>query len=209
MDELNEWLRRADEANLLTVKEQKNVKEAITTLDLTPLTQYAIADLCDAIYKLGQLANSDIKPVPDKLLEETKKWLDKQTAEERLAIIKDICVDWDGYRTADGLGSLINEIWAYATYPCNNKAQEIIQFKSKNDNDVAQFNKEEIAAPVVHGRWIEIETEDAYDFAGIKTWALKARCSECDFVMKFIEAHTGQYIYCPHCGTQMDGGEDK
>ena len=63
------------------------------------------------------------------------------------------------------------------------------------------------AAPVAHGRWIEIETEDAYDFAGIKTWALKARCSECDFVMKFIEAHTGQYIYCPNCGARMDGGE--
>lgn len=121
MDELNEWLRRADEANLLTVKEQKNVKEAITTLDLTPLTQYAIADLCDAIYKLGQLANSDVKPAPDELSEKTKKWLDGQTAEDRLATIEDICIDWDGYRTAAGLGSLINEIWAYAAYPCNNK----------------------------------------------------------------------------------------
>lgn len=66
MNELNEWLRRADEANLLTVKEKKNIKEAIATLDLTPLTQYAIADLCDAIYKLGQHANSDVKPAPDK-----------------------------------------------------------------------------------------------------------------------------------------------
>lgn len=69
MDELNEWLRRADEANLLTVKEQKNIKEAIATLDLTPLTQYAIADLCDAIYKLGQHANSDVKPTAEQMKE--------------------------------------------------------------------------------------------------------------------------------------------
>lgn len=61
------------------------------------------------------------------------------------------------------------------------------------------------AVPVKHGRWIEIVTEDAYDIAGIKTWALRARCSECGFVMKFIEAHTGQYIYCPNCGAKMDG----
>lgn len=61
------------------------------------------------------------------------------------------------------------------------------------------------AAPVVHGRWIGIETVDAYDIAGIKTWALRARCSECGFVKKFIEAHTGQYIYCPTCGAKMDG----
>lgn len=62
MNEMNEWLRRTSEANLLTGKEQKNIKEAIATLDLIPLTQYAIADLCDAIYKLGQHTNSDVKP---------------------------------------------------------------------------------------------------------------------------------------------------
>lgn len=61
------------------------------------------------------------------------------------------------------------------------------------------------AVPVKHGRWIGIETENAYDIVGIKTWALRARCSECGFVIKFIEAHTGQYIYCPRCGAKMDG----
>ena len=156
MDELNGWLRRADEANLLTVKEQKDIKEAIAILDLTPLTQYAIADLCDAIYKLGQHANSDVKPAPDKLLERTKKWLDAQTPEERLETIKDICVDWDGYRTAAGLGSLINEIWAYAAYPCKNEAHvmsmdeiksntyETLWMESKVDNTITQLNKKGI-----------------------------------------------------------------
>lgn len=31
-------------------------------------------------------------------------------------IIADICIDWDGYRTANELGGLINEIWAYTRY---------------------------------------------------------------------------------------------
>ena len=37
-------------------------------------------------------------------------------AVDALGNIADICIDWDGYRTADGLGGLINEIWAYARY---------------------------------------------------------------------------------------------
>lgn len=157
MDKLNEWFRRADEANLFTGKERKIIKEAIATLDLIPLTQYAIADLCDAIYKLGQHANSDVKPAPEELSDKTKKWLDTHTAEWRLNAIKDICVDWDGYRTAAGLGSLVNEIWAYAAYPCKNEAhvmsldelkhitQETIWYESKVDNKLGQFNKEDIA----------------------------------------------------------------
>lgn len=164
MDELNEWLRRTDEANLLTIKEQKNIKEAIATLNLVPLTQCAIEDLCAAIYKLGQFANIPaIKPAPEELLDKTKKWLDAQTAEERLSTIKDICVDWDGYRTAAGLGSLINEIWAYAAYPCNNKAhvisldelrhttRETLWLESKADNKLIQINKEGIAALFLTG----------------------------------------------------------
>ena len=56
---------------------------------------------------------------PEKLelSEETKAWLDGMTAEERLNTIAVICADWDGFRTAKGLGSLIDEILAYANYP--------------------------------------------------------------------------------------------
>lgn len=60
--------------------------------------------------------------------------------------------------------------------------------------------------PVKHGRWIKLETCEAYDIAGVKTWALKVRCSECGFVHKAIEAH-GYYDYCPKCGTKMNEGE--
>lgn len=62
----------------------------------------------------------DVKP--EKLEERTTKWLDQMTAEERLEEIAAILDDWDGYRTAKGLGGLINEVWAYALYPV--KAQE-------------------------------------------------------------------------------------
>ena len=57
------------------------------------------------------------------------------------------------------------------------------------------------------GRWIKSETSEAFDIAGVKTWALKAKCSECGFVHKFIEAHMC-YRYCPSCGAAMtEGGE--
>ena len=57
-----------------------------------------------------------IQPKPIDLEDETKVWLDKMDAVEALENIADICIDWDGYRTADGLGGLINEIWACARY---------------------------------------------------------------------------------------------
>ena len=57
------------------------------------------------------------------------------------------------------------------------------------------------------GRWEGDETCDAYDIAGVKTWAVKRKCSNCGFVHKFIEAHMC-YPYCPNCGAVMtEGGE--
>ena len=72
---------------------------------------------------LHLLKAQELPPVkPEKLEERTKKWLDGMTAEERLEEIAAILDDWDGYRTAKGLGGLINEVWAYALYPV--KAQQ-------------------------------------------------------------------------------------
>jgi len=79
----------------------------------------------DAIYKdaITLLKVQELPDVkPEKLEERTTKWLDQMTAEERLEEIAAILDDWDGYRTAKGLGGLINEVWAYALYPV--KAQE-------------------------------------------------------------------------------------
>lgn len=74
----------------------------------------------DALELLKAQELPDVKP--EKLEERTTKWLDQMTAEERLKEIAAILDDWDGYRTAKGLGGLINEVWAYALYPV--KVQE-------------------------------------------------------------------------------------
>ena len=70
-----------------------------------------------------------VEPKRIELADETKAWLDKMDAVDALGNIADICIDWDGYRTADGLGGLINEIWAYARYCADRllKAQEPVE----------------------------------------------------------------------------------
>ena len=158
---MNKWFSRANEAGFFTVGERQNLKELMNTL--SPAAQNTISTLCSAAYKLGQLADSEVKPNPDELPVETKKWLDAQTPEERLETIKDICMDWDGYRTAAGLGRLINEIWAYAAYPCKNEAHimsleeiqhttsETVWYESKPDNKLIQFNKKDIVALLFTG----------------------------------------------------------
>lgn len=160
MSKMNEWFCRA-KTDFFTVGEERTLEELMHILG--PDAQDSIGALCDAVYKIGQLNSTDVKPAPDKLLEETKKWLDAQTPEERLEKIKDICVDWDGYRTAAGLGRLINEIWAYAAYPCKNEAHvmsldelkhttlETIWYESKIDNELTQSKKESIAALFLAG----------------------------------------------------------
>ena len=120
MSDMNTWLNRANENGLLTVGERQNLRELIHVLN--PTSQEAIYQLCNAAYELGQFTESDIKLEPVSLSDETKKWLDVQTAEERLELIKDMCVDWDGYRAAPNLGKLINEIWAYAARPLKGDA---------------------------------------------------------------------------------------
>lgn len=75
---------------------------------------------------LELLKAQELPPVkPEKLAERTTKWLDNMTAEERLKEIAVILDDWDGYRTAKGLGMLINEVWAYTLYPV--KVQEPVE----------------------------------------------------------------------------------
>lgn len=72
--------------------------------------------LRDALALLKAQEPLTVEPKRIDLEEETKAWLDKMDAVDALANIANICMDWDGYRTADGLGGLVNEIWAYARY---------------------------------------------------------------------------------------------
>ena len=57
--------------------------------------------------------------------------------------------------------------------------------------------------PVAHAAWLGRETSTAYDLYGVKTWAVKYKCSKCGFVHRAIEAHMC-YNYCPMCGARMD-----
>lgn len=59
----------------------------------------------------------------------------------------------------------------------------------------------------IHSAWIGDETCDAYDIAGVKTWAVKRKCRACGFTHKFIEAHMC-YAYCPGCGAKMIGDDN-
>lgn len=79
-----------------------------------------------AIAFLKAQEQATIEPKRIELADETKAWLDKMDAVDALENISSICLDWDGYRTANGLGGLINEIWAYARYCADKllKAQE-------------------------------------------------------------------------------------
>lgn len=106
----------------------ENIERVIDELDYfrvaDEMTYYAYSRLHDSISELDDLLKAQELPdvKPEKLEERTTKWLDQMTAEERLEEIAAILDDWDGYRTAKGLGGLINEVWAYALYPV--KAQE-------------------------------------------------------------------------------------
>ena len=79
-----------------------------------------------AIALLKAQEPATIEPKRIDLTDETKAWLDKMDAVDALGNIANICMDWDGYRTANGLGGLINEIWAYARYSADRllKSQE-------------------------------------------------------------------------------------
>ena len=86
-----------------------------------------IVDAIDyAIEALKAQEQAALEPKRIDLAVETKAWLDKMDAVDALGNIANICMDWDGYRTADGLGGLVNEIWAYARYCADRllKAQE-------------------------------------------------------------------------------------
>lgn len=91
-----------------------------------PDIEKVIRKLDEAIALLKAQEKATIEPKRIDLDDETKAWLDKMDAVDALRNIADICIDWDGYRTADGLGGLINEIWAYARYCADRqlKAQE-------------------------------------------------------------------------------------
>ena len=70
------------------------------------------------------------------------------------------------------------------------------------------WNNQELETPCKQqpkiGHWITKDgKEQGYDIYGVKTWYIQIMCSECGFIKTAIEGHTGQYHYCPSCGTKM------
>lgn len=60
------------------------------------------------------------------------------------------------------------------------------------------------------GKWEEIEViPEAYDVAGVKTWASKMRCNQCGFTTFAIEGRFAQYYFCPNCGSYNGGEQDE
>lgn len=59
------------------------------------------------------------------------------------------------------------------------------------------------------GKWEKIEViPEAYDIAGVKTWASKMRCNQCGFTTFAIEGRFAQHDFCPNCGS-YNGGEQE
>ena len=56
------------------------------------------------------------------------------------------------------------------------------------------------AVPVVHGRWIDIDSE-------MYTW--KIRCSKCGHERSVLSIRPMYPRYCEDCGARMDGKEDE
>lgn len=74
--------------------------------------------MADARVALSHHELNEVTPALIELDSNQKDWLNSMTVDEAFSNIANICIDWDGYRTRDGLGMLLNEIWAYANHHC-------------------------------------------------------------------------------------------
>lgn len=124
------------------------------------------AEQAIALLKAQEPATEEPKRVD--LDDETKAWLDKMDAVDALRNIADICIDWDGYRTADGLGGLINEIWAYARYCADRllKAQEprVMTLKEAKAAYVIEYRSGKMRE--VGARLLDIDIDPANGYYG-------------------------------------------
>lgn len=62
-------------------------------------------------------------------------------------------------------------------------------------NEEFEVNRNADVAPVVHGRWIQVDST-------------KCRCSHCDIIALIALYPHGDKNFCPNCGAKMDGGAD-
>ena len=120
----------------------KHIVDCINVVDGLTNVQWVLAELDilkDAIALLKAQECAIVEPKRPELSDETKAELDKMDAVEMLSNIADICVDWDGYRTANGLGGLINEIWAYARYGADKLMNEQSQREYEAATEMTEY----------------------------------------------------------------------
>ena len=117
------------------------LEREVARTDLEWLDCVDVELLKDTLVLLKEHEKATIEPKRIELADETKAWLDKMNAVDALGNIADICIDWDGYRTANGLGGLINEVWAYARYCADRliKKQEPIEPNIERDGRTTYF----------------------------------------------------------------------
>lgn len=73
--------------------------------------------MSEAISKWNIRANDlSVTPTAEWPGDDMKSFLKRLNAEEFITFIHDLCFDWDGYRFADGLATLLNEIRSYTAY---------------------------------------------------------------------------------------------
>ena len=91
------------------------------------------------------------------------------------------------------MGDLISRAWVLAEYDRQHQgppggARKIIAEAPTVD-----------AVPVVHGRWVTRR-------AGLESYPhWDSKCSACGYKVAMV---LESWLYCPHCGARMDGGED-
>ena len=113
------------------------------------------------------------------LLSETKLWLNCMTYEERCREIADILLDYDGYRSAEDLMGLIDEVREYAKYPIAREYENLeatVQFWKDADVRVEQYLSTLVANDL--DEWGALfDTFLLSDLPTVKRWCEENGCS--------------------------------
>lgn len=124
----------------MTIGEAVEILEEVKIMDDS---MYAFNDsylvALDMAIDALKMQNLTVEPKLLELEDETKAWLDEMDAVDALGNIANICMDFDGYRTANGLGELINEVRTYAKYCADRLKAREQQHDYETSVEVAQY----------------------------------------------------------------------
>lgn len=113
-----------------------------------------------------------------------------------------------GVDTPEGSYTYHYEDNYYSMFDCK-ELERARHWDGHTEKDVTRLLSLPSVQPRKKGKWEEIEViPEAYDIAGVKTWASKMRCNQCGFTTFAIEGGFAQYYFCPNCGS-YNGGEQE